>query len=105
MIQRQLLVQAVLALAERRHTPPDRSHMLADAQVDALDEGGVDLPTVHYQPLRDPVQGAKHHVVPHADQAPAPHGLDDLRIQRIFPPNFGEMRAISECYLNPCFIM
>jgi class 3 adenylate cyclase len=27
------------------------------------------------------------------------------KLERIFPPNFGEMRAISEGYLNPCLIM
>ena len=43
-IPRQLLVSAVLAFAERRHPPPDRSDMLADTEVEAFNEGGVDLP-------------------------------------------------------------
>src|SRR5207237_177773 len=35
-IPRQLLVSAVLAFAERRHPPPDRSDMLADTEVEAV---------------------------------------------------------------------
>jgi hypothetical protein len=29
----------------------------------------------------------------------------ELTLQRIFPPDFGEMRAISEGYLNSYFIL
>src|SRR3989442_13893255 len=39
MIQGELLPHAVLTLAERADPPPDRGDMLADAQVDALNEG------------------------------------------------------------------
>jgi hypothetical protein len=38
MVERQLLAQAVLALAQRTHTPAHRRDMLADVQVEALHE-------------------------------------------------------------------
>ena len=39
MIQAQLLTYAVLALAQRGDTPPDRGNMLAEAEIDALNKG------------------------------------------------------------------
>ena len=44
MVQRQLLPQPILALAQRADPPPDCGHMLADGEVDPLHKGGVDLP-------------------------------------------------------------
>jgi len=41
-----LLPHAVLALAQRGDTPPDRRHMLADGQIEALHKGRVDLPAM-----------------------------------------------------------
>ena len=41
MLQGELLPHAVLTLAERADPSPDRGDMLAEAQVDALNEGGV----------------------------------------------------------------
>jgi hypothetical protein len=41
-----LLPQAVLALAQRGDTPPDRGDMLADVQIDALHKGCIDLPAM-----------------------------------------------------------
>jgi hypothetical protein len=44
-IPRELLAYARLVLAECDDAPPDGSHMLADREVDAFNEGGIDLPT------------------------------------------------------------
>jgi hypothetical protein len=42
MIQRQLLPQAILALAERTHPPPNGGHMLTDGEVEAVTvDGGI----------------------------------------------------------------
>src|SRR5262249_45204525 len=83
MIQSELLPQAVLPLAEGGHPAPDRGNMLADAQVDALDEGGVDLPAAGRQPRLDRLQRAAHDPVLHADQTATPHGLDHLRREQL----------------------
>src|SRR5215813_5420870 len=81
-IQGQLLVQAVLAFAEGRDTSPDGGHMLADGQVETLDECRVDLPAMSREHLLDRLQRAEHDAVCHVDQAPAPYGLDYLRIEQ-----------------------
>ena len=51
MIQCELLVYALLTFAERGDASSDSGHMLADAQVDALNERRVDLPAVRRQHL------------------------------------------------------
>ena len=83
MIQRQLLPQALLALAQRIDTPPHRRHMLADGQVDPLHERGVDLPAAGRQHLLHRLQGAEHHAVAHPYQPTAPYGLDHLRREEL----------------------
>ena len=60
MVKRQLLAQAVLALAQRRHTPSHGGHMLTDRQVDALNEGRIDLPAVSRKHLLNRLQRPKH---------------------------------------------
>ena len=67
-------------LAERAAPAPHRGDMLADTQVDALDEGGIDLPAVRRKHLLDGLEGAEHDAMRYGDQVPAPYGLDDLRI-------------------------
>src|SRR2546426_2747569 len=57
--------------------------MLAQAEVEALDEGGIDLPAAGRQHLLHRLQGAKHDPMPHADQASPAHRLDDLRIAQL----------------------
>src|SRR6516165_12746099 len=84
-IQRQLLVYAVLAFAERRHTPPDRGDLLADTEVEAFNARRVDLPAAGRQYLLGRRQGAEHHAVAHPYQTPAPPGLDHLRIEELGP--------------------
>jgi hypothetical protein len=80
MIQRQLLPQAILALAQRIDPPPNRGDMLAEAEVEAFHEGRIDLPAAGRQYLLDGLQRAEHDPVPHPYQTTAPHGLDHLRI-------------------------
>ena len=72
MIQCELLVYALLTLAEGGHPSPHRGDMLADAEVDALDEGGVDLPAAGRQHLLDRLQRAAHDPVLHAEQTAPP---------------------------------
>src|SRR5215467_13427817 len=78
-----LLPQPVFALAERADPAPDRGDMLADAEVDPLHEGGIDVPTKRSEEVIDGLQGAKHHAVLHVDQTPAPYGLHHLRIEQL----------------------
>jgi hypothetical protein len=54
--------------------------MLPDAQVDALDESSLNLPAVRRKHLLDGLEGAEHDALCYGDQAPAPYGLDDLRL-------------------------
>ena len=56
--------------------------MLADGEVEALNEGRIDVPAVRGQYLLDSGQRAEHDPVPHADQTATPHGLDHLRIEQ-----------------------
>ena len=81
-IQRQLLPQAILALAQRIHTPPNRGDMLAEAEVEAFHKRRIDLPAAGRQHLLDSLHGAEHDAVLHIDQAPAPYGLHYLRIEQ-----------------------
>src|SRR6266478_5611893 len=92
MIQRQLLPQPLLALAQRGDAPPHRGHMVADSEVKALYESGVDLAAKRSQNGIDGLQGAKHHAVTHPHQAPTPHRLDDLGIEELrhrYPARLG----------------
>ncbi len=79
-IQGQLLVYAVLALAQRGNATPNRRHMVADAQVEALNERGVDVPATRRSHVLDGFQSAKHHPVPDTDETTPTGGFDHLRI-------------------------
>ena len=51
MIQRQLLPQAILALAQRIDPPPNRGDMLADAEINPVTvDGGIAPPTSASKP-------------------------------------------------------
>src|SRR5262249_21762589 len=78
-----LLPQPVFALAERADPAPDRGDMLADAEVEPLYKGRVDVPTQGSEHVIDGLQGAKHHAVLHVDQAPASPRLDHLRVEQL----------------------
>jgi len=82
-VEYQLLPQTVLALTQRHDAPPNRRHMLADTEVDALDEGRIDLPAAHRQDLLHRRLGAEDHAVCHLDQAPPARDLDHLRIEQL----------------------
>src|SRR6266446_6254398 len=58
--------------------------MLADAEVDPLHEGGVDVPAMRSQHVIDGLQRATHHAVTHPHQATAAYGLDDLRVEHLW---------------------
>src|SRR6266446_1442717 len=83
MVQGQLLAYAVLTFAEGGDASTDGGHMLADAEVDALNEGGIDLPATGRQHLLDRLKRAEHDPVLHADQTATSHGLHHLRIEQL----------------------
>src|SRR4029453_19595537 len=80
MIQDELLPHAVLTLAERADPSSDRGDMLPHRQVEPLDEGGVDVPTVRGQHLLNSRPRAEDHPVAHPHQASPAYRLDHLRI-------------------------
>jgi hypothetical protein len=51
-----------------------------DREVDAFNEGGIDLPALRGQHLRDPSQGPEYHPVTYVHQPTAAILLDDLGI-------------------------
>src|SRR5207247_9202944 len=61
----QLLPHAVLALAECADPSSHGCHMLADGEVDPLDECCVDLPAERRQHLIDGLQSPEHHAMCH----------------------------------------
>jgi hypothetical protein len=80
--QRPRLVSAVLACAERRHTPPDRGDMLADTAVEACHEGGRALPAAGRSDLRHRCACPADHPMAHPHQAPSAYRLDPLRSEQ-----------------------
>src|SRR2546426_1931906 len=104
-IQSQLLAYAVLALAERGDTTSHRRHMLTDSQVDAFNEGRVDVPAVRGQHLLNSRQRAEEHPVAHPHQAPPAYRLDHLRIEQTrqgHPAGLGSCPCgLTACGLYP----
>jgi hypothetical protein len=91
-VERQLLPQPVFTLAQRADPSPDCGHMLPDGKVDPLHKGCVDVPPQWGEDVIDSLQGAKHHAALHIAPAPAPYGLDHLRIEQLrqrHPTRFG----------------
>ena len=72
--QDQLTTQAVAALARRGAAPSNRHHPLPQAQIEPLDQRGIDLPTAGIQDLLDRRLRPQHHTVTHLDEAPPSHG-------------------------------
>jgi hypothetical protein len=81
MEERQLLTQPRFVFAQGVDSRPDRRHMLANIQIQALDKGGVDLPTPLRQDGFDGRCQAKNDAVLAPDEVPAPVTLDHLRIE------------------------
>ena len=79
------------SVATRR---PTGGHMLTDAQVHALNEGGIDLPVVGGQDLLDRLQRPEHDAPTDPHQTPAPCGLDHLRVE--------PLRQRHPARLGPC---
>src|SRR5439155_16551400 len=61
---------------------PHGGHMLTDAEVDAFDEGRVDLPTMCCEHLLNRLQGAEHDAMTDPHQTPPAYGLDHLCIEQ-----------------------
>ena len=57
--------------------------MLANRQVDAPHEGGINLPATGRQDLLDNRLRAEYHSMSDLNQASAPHGLDHLGIEQL----------------------
>jgi hypothetical protein len=83
MVQRQLLAYASLTCAEGGDASTNGGPMLADGEVDALHEGGIDLPATRRSDLLNGLEGAEHDAVPHPHQAPPAHGLHHLRVEQL----------------------
>jgi hypothetical protein len=79
--QRQLIKQAVFALAQGVHSTPHRRAALTDIEVESFHKGGVDLSATGRQDLRDRQLGAAHHAVLHPDHTTMPVLLDHLRLE------------------------
>jgi hypothetical protein len=77
------VAQPVFAFAECGDPTTDGRHMLAEVEVEALDEGGIDLPAAGHQHLLDRLQRAERHAVCHPDQTPPSDGLHHLCIERL----------------------
>jgi hypothetical protein len=61
--QHKLMLQALLALAQRVDTPPDCCHTLTDVQVEPFYKGCLDLSTTDRKHLLDTIHGAEHDAV------------------------------------------
>ena len=79
----QRLPYASRVFAQRRDAPANSGAMLTEMKSEALDEGGVDGPAAHREPLVPRLQRPEHDPVPPADEAPAPHGLHSLGIEEL----------------------
>src|SRR5439155_3385632 len=83
--------------------------MLTDAEVDAFDEGRVDLPAVCGQHLLHRLQGAEHDAMTDPHQTPAASGLDHLRIEQCGPRHpawfWGWPFALTALGVNPLSIV
>ena len=79
----QLVAQALFAFTEGDHAPSDGGYMLVDGEVEALNEGRVDLPAVGSQHVLHGSSGVEHHAVPHAHYSAAAIGLDHLGIEEL----------------------
>ena len=66
-VQRQLLSQACLTLAQRAGTPSTDRDMLAQAEIEVLHPRGVDLPAQWTQHLIDSLDRAEDHPVRDVD--------------------------------------
>src|SRR5712691_9529783 len=69
LIQGQLLPYASLVFAQRRDAPSNSGDMLTEVKIEALDEGGVDVPAAHREHLVHRLQRPVVYLHP-ADKSP-----------------------------------
>src|SRR5712691_4628403 len=84
-IQRQLLVYAVFAFAQRRDAPSHGSDMLADRQVKTLHKRGGGLPAAGRQDWVDAIECPEHHPGLDIDHTPPAYRLHHLGIEQPRP--------------------
>jgi hypothetical protein len=107
--QRQLLTQSRFVFVQRVDPPANGRHMLTKIQIQALDEGGIDLPTPLGQDGLDGLCRTEDDAVCDPDDVPAPVALDHLRIEQPgqrHPPGF-ELRpfGLAARGVNPLAVM
>jgi len=78
----QLMTQPSFVFAQRGDPTPDRRHMLAKIQIEALDKAWVDLPPSLGQDRLDGLCRAEYDTVCDPDDVPAPVALDHLRLEQ-----------------------
>src|SRR5215475_5816910 len=83
--QHELMLQAVLALAQRVDATAHGRHALAKVQVQPLDKSGVDLPATRRKHLLNPLPGTEHDPIFHPREASTPVRLRYLRIEQLWP--------------------
>jgi hypothetical protein len=71
---------ALFAFAERDHALSDRGHLLAEGEMGARDDGGIDLPARGGQHPLETSQGAEDPPGADTNQASAARGVDALRL-------------------------
>src|SRR5215510_5633212 len=93
--QHELMLQAVLALAQRVDATAHGRHALAKVQVKPLDQSGVDLPATRRKPLLNPLPGTEHDPIFHPREASTPVRLHHLGIEQLWqwPPALFRPRA------------
>src|SRR6266851_4749022 len=83
-IQSQLLTHAVFPCVPCGDLLSHGGDRQTDVKVDPLVEGSIALPAQWRQHVFNGRQSAEHHAVSHADQTPAPHGLDRLDVEQLW---------------------
>src|SRR5262245_41886361 len=73
--------------------------MLANGEVDPLNERRVDLPLARRYHLLDGSEGPEHHTVTDMDQTPAVQGLAHLGIEQFGPRPPAGLRYRASCPL------
>jgi hypothetical protein len=105
LIQGQLPGCALLAFAQGHDAPPDGGHVLADRQVEALNERALDVLTRWGQKAVDASLRAEYHTMAPRIQPSASIFLDDLRIDSPWQGDPARLRGracgLSARWLDP----